>query len=162
MHFTETGNCNGNKNRVTTTRHGKTNMRRKIGLSPGCKSFLDGTTADHNKDRCESACYLTPNRLPTVTLVGHTINSSIQCVAMHGLWSDLDADRASDPTPNDTLALHGQRRLSRVFSHQTRQRNLAISNVVVDAVGEQILTGLIYFHSLDSRARHSYPNPWRG
>src|SRR6202041_358010 len=25
---------------------------------------------------CESACDMTPNRLPTVTLVGHTINSS--------------------------------------------------------------------------------------
>ncbi len=36
---------------------------------------------------CESACDLTPNRLPTVTLVGRTINSSIQCVAMHGLGS---------------------------------------------------------------------------
>jgi hypothetical protein len=53
---------------------------------------------------CESACHMTPNRLPTVTLVGHTINSSIQCVAMRGLWSDLDADRASDPTPNDIRA----------------------------------------------------------
>lgn len=51
MHFTETGNCNGHKNRVTTTRHGKTNMRRKIGLSPRMQSCLDGTTADHNKDR---------------------------------------------------------------------------------------------------------------
>ena len=46
---------------------------------------------------------MTPNRLPTVTLVGYTINSSIQCVAIRGLWSDLDADRASDPTPNDSL-----------------------------------------------------------
>ena len=50
---------------------------------------------------CESACDLTPNRLPTVTLVGHTINSSIQCVAMRGLGSDLDAVRAPDPTPNN-------------------------------------------------------------
>ena len=41
---------------------------------------------------CESACDLTPNRLPTVTLVGHTINSSIQCVAMRGLGSDLGSD----------------------------------------------------------------------
>ncbi|MEA2919251.1 MAG: hypothetical protein QOJ15_11332 [Bradyrhizobium sp.] len=40
MHFTETGNCNGHKNRVTTTRHGKTNMRRKIGLSPRMQKLL--------------------------------------------------------------------------------------------------------------------------
>jgi hypothetical protein len=52
---------------------------------------------------CESACDLTPrNRLPTATLIGHTINSSIQCVAMRGLGSDLDADRAPDPTPNNS------------------------------------------------------------
>jgi hypothetical protein len=49
------------------------------------------------KADCESACDLTPHRLPTVTLVGHTINSSIQCVAMRGLGSDLDADRAPGP-----------------------------------------------------------------
>jgi len=53
---------------------------------------------------CESACDLTNNRLPTVTLVGRAINSSIQCVAVRGLGSDLDADRASDPTPNNRLA----------------------------------------------------------
>jgi hypothetical protein len=52
---------------------------------------------------CESACDLTPSRLPTVTLVGHTINSSIQCVARRGLGSDLDAVRAPDPTPNNSL-----------------------------------------------------------
>ena len=46
---------------------------------------------------------MTPNRLPTVTLVGRTINLSIQCVAMRRLWSDLDADQASDPTPKDKL-----------------------------------------------------------
>ena len=40
--------------------------------------------------------------------------------------------------------------LSWVVDDQTRQRNLAISYVVVDVLGEQILTGLIYFHSLDS------------
>jgi hypothetical protein len=40
MHFTETGNCNGHKNRVTTTRQGKTNMRRKIGLSPRMQKLL--------------------------------------------------------------------------------------------------------------------------
>jgi hypothetical protein len=40
MHFTETGNCNGHKNRVTTTRHGKTNMRRKIGLPPRMQKLL--------------------------------------------------------------------------------------------------------------------------
>jgi glycerol-3-phosphate cytidylyltransferase len=51
---------------------------------------------------CESAYDLTPKRLPTVTLVGRPINSSIQCVAVRGLGSDLDANRASDPTPNNS------------------------------------------------------------
>jgi hypothetical protein len=46
---------------------------------------------------CESACDLTPNRLPTLTLVGHTINSSIQCVAMRGLGFDLDAFERQTP-----------------------------------------------------------------
>ena len=70
--------------------------------------YRDGNAVVFNLSRliccskCESACDLTPNRLPTVTLVGHTINSSIQCVAMRGLGSDLDADRAPDPTPNNT------------------------------------------------------------
>jgi hypothetical protein len=51
---------------------------------------------------CESAYELTPNRLPTVTLVGRPINSSTQCVAVRGPGSDSDADRASDPTPNNS------------------------------------------------------------
>ncbi len=38
---------------------------------------------------------------PNVTLVGRPINSSIQCVAARRLGSDVDADRASDPTPNN-------------------------------------------------------------
>jgi hypothetical protein len=50
---------------------------------------------------CESACTLTPNRLPIVTLVGRPINPSMQCVAGRVLGSDLNADRASDPTPNN-------------------------------------------------------------
>src|ERR1700681_3806088 len=58
------------------------------------------------RSRCESAYDLTPNRLPTVTLVGRPINSSIQCVAVHGLGADLDAERASDPTPNNRKAKH--------------------------------------------------------
>jgi hypothetical protein len=60
--------------------------------------------------RCESACDLTPHRLPTVTLVGHTINSSIQCVAMRGLGSDLDADRAPGPTPNNSNSSQSSKR----------------------------------------------------
>jgi hypothetical protein len=51
---------------------------------------------------CESAYHLIPNRLPTVTLVRCPINSSTQCVAVRGLGSDLHADRASDPRPNNT------------------------------------------------------------
>jgi hypothetical protein len=34
---------------------------------------------------CESACDLTPKRLPTVTPAERTINSSIRCVAARGL-----------------------------------------------------------------------------
>ena len=59
---------------------------------------------------CESACDLTPNRLPTVTPAGRTINSSIQCVAVRGLGPDLDADRAAFPTPNNNFALLSLRR----------------------------------------------------
>ena len=53
---------------------------------------------------CKSACHLTPNRLPTATRVGRIIRSSIQCVAGRGLGPgpDLDADRTSDPTPNNS------------------------------------------------------------
>ena len=45
--------------------------------------------------------------------------------------------------------MNAEKRLWRIVDHQTRQSNLAIGNVVVDALGEQIFTGLIYFHSLD-------------
>ena len=40
--------------------------------------------------------------------------------------------------------------LSRIVDDQTRQRNLAISYVVVDVLGQEILTGLIYCHGRDS------------
>jgi hypothetical protein len=66
------------------------------------KGYADGREAKAGI-ACESACDLTPNRLPTLTLVGHTINSSIQCVAMRGLGSDSDADRAPDLMPNNIL-----------------------------------------------------------
>ena len=39
--------------------------------------------------------------------------------------------------------------LSRVFDNQPRQRDLAIGNVVVDMLGQEILTGLIYFHGFN-------------
>jgi len=39
--------------------------------------------------------------------------------------------------------------LSRVFDHQPRQRNLAIGNVVIDMLGQEILTGLIYFNGFN-------------
>src|ERR1700733_7342464 len=51
---------------------------------------------------CETARDLTPNRLPTVTLVGLTISRLIQCVTARGMGSNFDADRTSDPTPNNT------------------------------------------------------------
>ena len=54
-----------------------------------------------------------------MTPVGHTINSSIQCVAMRGLWSDLDADRASDPTPNDTGGYKGRSAYLYAADHAT-------------------------------------------
>jgi hypothetical protein len=53
-------------------------------------------------DDCETARDLTPNRLPTVTLVGLTISRLIQCVTARGMGSNFDADRTSDPTPNNT------------------------------------------------------------
>jgi hypothetical protein len=52
-------------------------------------------------DDCETARDLTPNRLPTVTLVGLTISRLIQCVTARGMGSNFDADRTSDPTPNN-------------------------------------------------------------
>ena len=36
-----------------------------------------------------------------------------------------------------------------VFDHQTRQRDLAIGYVMVDMLGQEILTGLIDFHGFD-------------
>ena len=39
--------------------------------------------------------------------------------------------------------------LAWVFDHQPRQRNLAIGNVVVDMLGQEILTRLIYSHGFD-------------
>jgi hypothetical protein len=45
---------------------------------------------ENRESDCESAYDLTPNRL--VTLVGCPINSSIQCVAVRGLGSDLGSD----------------------------------------------------------------------
>jgi hypothetical protein len=65
---------------------------------------LKATKIKHSRllvGRCESAYDLTPSRLPTVTLVRRPINSSTQCVAVRGLGSDLHADRASDPAPNN-------------------------------------------------------------
>src|ERR1700723_1141589 len=88
-------------NTITWSRH----SRRIEPISLSAYPFCQGERGDVGRSRmpiCESACDLTPNRLPTVTLVGHTINSSIQCVAMRGVDSDLDADRAPDPTPNNT------------------------------------------------------------
>jgi hypothetical protein len=74
---------------------------------------------------CESAYDLTPKRLPTVTLVGRPINSSIQCVAVRGLGSDLDADRASDPTPNNNPSCgrsHESKKRARFEHGRWRQR----------------------------------------
>src|SRR6202035_1496153 len=69
----------------------------------GLSQPLESSVLKRNRESgCESAFDWTPNRLPIVTLVGHTINSSIQCVAMRGLGADLDADRAPDPTPNNS------------------------------------------------------------
>ena len=42
-----------------------------------------------------------------------------------------------------------RRELAWVFDHQPRQRDLAIGNVVVDMLGQEILTGLIYFHGFN-------------
>jgi hypothetical protein len=39
--------------------------------------------------------------------------------------------------------------LAWVFDHQTCQCDLAIGNVVVDMLGQEILTGLIDFHGFD-------------
>jgi hypothetical protein len=39
--------------------------------------------------------------------------------------------------------------LAWVFDHQPRQRNLAIGNVVIDMLGQEILTGLIHFHGFN-------------
>jgi hypothetical protein len=58
---------------------------------------------------CETARDLTPNRLPTVTLVGLTISRLIQCVTARGMGSNFDADRTSDPTPNNMHKLHEPR-----------------------------------------------------
>ena len=38
--------------------------------------------------------------------------------------------------------MNAEKRLWRIVDHQTRQSNLAIGNVVVDALGEQIFSGL--------------------
>jgi hypothetical protein len=51
---------------------------------------------------CETARDLSPNRLPTMTLVGRTTSSLMQCVTARGMGSDLNADRTSDPTPNNS------------------------------------------------------------
>jgi hypothetical protein len=69
------------------------------------KQLVSPSNIAHLHLRCETARDLTPNRLPTVTLVGRTINSSIQCVAVRRLGSDLDADRTSDTEPNNTLSM---------------------------------------------------------
>ncbi len=48
---------------------------------------------------------MTSNKMRTYDEPRHVmcpISSSIQCVAVRGLGSDLDADRASDPTPNNS------------------------------------------------------------
>src|ERR1700733_13698592 len=53
---------------------------------------------------CETAPDFTPKRRPTVTLVGLTISRLIQCVTARGMGSNFDADRTSDPTPNNILS----------------------------------------------------------
>jgi hypothetical protein len=90
----------------------------RVALAPvamECKldrEFAVGDYHGHVVWGCESASDLTPDRLPTVTLVGHTINSSIQCFAMRGLGSDLDADRSPGPTPNNIQLAHAGRKAS--------------------------------------------------
>jgi len=94
---------------------------------------------------CESAYDLTPKRLPTVTLVGRPINSSIQCVAVRGLGSDLDADRASDPTPNNTVLAY----LSR-YTHR-----VAISNRRLIALDQHSVTFKVKDYRIDGPGRYT-------
>ena len=58
--------------------NGGETCRRMTTSNPACVSHV-----------CEAARDLCPNRLPTVTLVGRTTSSLMQCVTARGMGSDL-------------------------------------------------------------------------